>query len=162
MVFGTNPIRGFLCTLFLFITGRVRFDRSAVGKTLQTPDGKTFRVFRRVEILHRNRVRPEACFIVRFRPMRMSVTQNERFSKLPMIVFMGFKGFRSKYWCNDPKTGLCQGVYEWQTKQDAQRYSESIAMRFMARRSDPSTVSFNILDNSQRNVTLLGPWNKER
>ena len=49
MEFETNPIRGFLGTLFLFLTGRVRFDREAVGQTLQTTDGKTFRVFRRVD-----------------------------------------------------------------------------------------------------------------
>jgi hypothetical protein len=38
---------------------------------------------------------------------------------------MSFKGFRSKYWCDDPETGLCQD------------------------RSNPGTVDFMILDNSK-------------
>jgi hypothetical protein len=46
-----------------------------------------------------------------------------------MTIFMGFTGFRSKYWAVDYETGLCQGIYEWQTVADAKAYSESVAMR---------------------------------
>jgi hypothetical protein len=144
----TKPVRGFVMSLVLLATGRIRFDKSVKGKRIVTPDGKGFRIFRRVEIKS-PKPSPEARFIVRFKPSNMTLERNEKFSRIPMLVFMGFKGFRSKYWCDDQETGLCQGVYEWQTLEDAKNYSESIAMKFTTDRSDPGTVEFQILDNSE-------------
>jgi len=76
----------------------------------------------------------------------MSIPQNIRFSRLPMLIFMGFTGFRSKYWCVDDETGAYQGVYEWQTRADAERYVGSIALRFMANRSLPRSLTYRILE----------------
>ncbi len=45
-------------------------------------------------------------------------------------------------------TGLCQGLYQWQTVEDAESYSRSVAMRFMAGRSEPGSVQFTIIDQS--------------
>jgi hypothetical protein len=72
-----------------------------------------------------------------------------RFSVLPMMIFMGFRGFREKYWAVDKQTGLCQGLYQWQTLADAENYSTSVAMRFMTRRSYPESVHFQIIDQSK-------------
>jgi len=63
-----------------------------------------------------------------------------------MMVFMGFKGFSSKFWCVNKDTGLCQGLYKWQTVKDAENYSKSIAMKFMTRRSYPDSVEYEIID----------------
>jgi hypothetical protein len=79
----------------------------------------------------------------------MTIEENKRFSKIPMLVFMGFRGFCSKLWMVDEITGLCQGVYEWDTLQDAENYSKSIAAGFMTRRSVPGSVSFEIKDNKK-------------
>jgi len=62
---------------------------------------------------------------------------------------MGFRGFREKYWAVGRETGLCQGLYQWQTVEDAEHYATSIAMRFMTRRSVPARVHFKVIDQSK-------------
>lgn len=156
----TNPVYGFVRTLVLFITGRIRLLKKDIGKKIKMQDGKVFTIFRHVEIkrfLNKTK-HPEALFLIRFKPVDMSVEENIRFSRLPMMVFMGFKGFRSKYWCVDEKTGLCQGIYEWDTRKDAENYSKSIAVRFMNNRSEKGSVKFEIIKNIKENRTwgILG------
>ena len=68
-----------------------------------------------------------------------------------LLIFMGFKGFRSKYWCVNEETGMCQGVYEWDRMEDAKRYSKSIAVKNMTKRSVAGSVSFKVLPNSAAN-----------
>ena len=142
----TNPLLGFFRTVFLFLSLRVKFFKEDAGRMITMQDGKTFRVFRHVRIRASGSSGPGGVFVVRFRPKNMTVAQNIRFSLLPMMIFMGFHGFREKYWCVDDETGLCQGVYAWQTVQDAESYSKSIAMRFMTNRSDPESVSARVID----------------
>ena len=144
----TNPFFGILRTLFLFITGRVQFDKSVVGNRIIMKDGKAFTIFRRVDIKHYLKSEaPEALFIIRFTPT-MELHKNIRLSRVMLFVFMGFKGFRSKYWCVNENSGECQGIYEWDTKADAERYSQSIAIRNMTKRSVPGSISFEILENT--------------
>ncbi len=139
----TNPIAGFLRTVLLFICGRVRFVRENIGQMFPGEQGEKLTVFRQVVIRSR-RPDPQAVFTIRFQPKDMGVEQNKRFSRLPMMIFMGFRGFRAKMWMVDESTGVCQGVYEWQTMRDAENYSRSIALRFMTRRSVASSVEFKI------------------
>jgi hypothetical protein len=151
----TNPMLGFLRTLLLFLTFRVRYPRERVDQTITMEDGQTFRVFRHVRIRAARSPKPEGVFVVRFRPANMTVNQNIRFSLLPMMIFIGFHGFREKYWCVDDETGLCQGVYAWQTVEDAENYSKSIAMRFMTKRSDPESVSAKVIDQASDTYWLF-------
>ena len=134
-------------SLARLLTGRVHFLRAEIGETLTMEDGERFTVFRHVQV--KGADEPAAVFIVRFTPARMSVRQNIRFSILPMILLLGFRGFREKYWCVNPESGMCQGIYAWQTLADAEAYSESIALRFMTRRSQPGSVSHRILDQTR-------------
>ena len=142
-----NPIAGFFRTLFLFLTGKIHYDQAVKGKPLTMPDGETFTIFRRVEIQSKQ-PEPQAYFWVRFKPMNMGIQANIHFSLIPMMIFMGFSGFRSKYWGVNMQTGLCQGLYEWQTVEDAREYVQSIAMRFMTRRSDPASISYGIVEKA--------------
>lgn len=149
----TNPFFGLIATISLFIRGKVKFDRAAVGSVITMPDGARFTVFRRVIIaVPGGAPEPEAFFWVRFKPKGMGIRANIRFSRLPMMVFMGFTGFRSKYWAVDYETGLCQGLYEWRRVEDARSYSRSIAMRFMTGRSYPESVSFGVVDKSEEKL----------
>jgi hypothetical protein len=144
---GTNPVLGVARTFGLFLARRVHFQPEAVGSELETDDGSCYRVFRRV-VISSDAPPPAALFIVRFTPAHMTVKQNIRFSRLPLLIFMGFTGFRSKYWCVNDETGACEGVYEWQTRADAEAYSASIALRFMTNRSIPGSVSHRILERA--------------
>jgi hypothetical protein len=142
---GTNPILGLVRTMALLLHGRLRFHAEDVDSVLETDDGRRYRVFRHV-VIACHQSPPEALLIVRFTPAHMSIRANIRFSRLPLLVFPGFRGFRSKYWCVDDATGACEGVYEWQSRADAEAYADSIAMRFMTSRSLPGSVSWRILE----------------
>lgn len=142
----TNPFLGLIKTIGMFLMNKIHFNSNEIGRKIIMNDGAVFTIFRRVEISADEKKSPEAYFLVRFKPVDMTPEQNIRFSKKPMMVFMGFTGFRSKYWAVDFQTGLCQGLYEWEKIEDAEKYSKSIAMKFMAKRSDPKTVMFRIID----------------
>ena len=146
----TNPLIGFLRTAMLFITGNIKFDNASIGEIFTMDDGERFKVFRHVIIrpANKNIGDPQAVFMIRFLPENMTVEQNKRFSRIPMLIFMGFHGFRSKYWMVNEETGLCQGVYEWDTLQDAERYSKSIALRFITKRSVKGSVKYEIVDKT--------------
>ncbi|TFH40535.1 MAG: hypothetical protein E4G96_07320 [Chrysiogenales bacterium] len=82
----------------------------------------------------------------------MGTDENIRFSRLPMMVFMGFRGFRSKYWAVNHETGVCQGLYEWQTLTDAENYSKSMEMRYMTKRSFPESIEYGIVDKKKEKL----------
>jgi len=147
----TVILRALARTVFLLLMGRVRFPRSEIGRVLTMDDGAQFVVFRHVRV--RGRGDPAAQFIVRFTPAHMSVRQNIRFSLLPMLALLGMHGFREKFWCVNEETGMCQGIYAWQTPADAAAYAESIALRFMTRRSVEGSVWCQITD---RGITPPG------
>jgi hypothetical protein len=67
---------------------------------------------------------------------------------------MGFTGFRSKYRACNFDTGVCQGLYEWQTCRNAEDYSKSIAMKFMHKRSESGSVSYKIVDKWNENLSF--------
>ena len=60
-----------------------------------------FAIFRNVSIRTKQDKEPIGLFIVRFKPTNMTVKQNIKFSKIPMMVFMGFKGFSLIFWCKE-------------------------------------------------------------
>ena len=162
-----NPLRGVLRSLYLKTAGRVVFDDAAVGCRLETEDGDVYTIFRRVTIHPPGgaEAAPFGLFDVRFTPTA-DIAANLRLSKVLMWVFMGFEGFRSKYWGVNETTGECRGIYEWDTLQDVERYSKSIAVRNMTRRSKPGSVSFRVLENTAENrrfrILEVSPEERER
>ena len=131
----------------MFIGKKYLFDTSVIDKRIEMNDGNVFSIFRRVNVKGKNE--PEAYFLVRFKPKNMTAQENIKFSLKPMMIFMGFKGFRSKYWAVDYKSGLCQGLYEWQTLKDAESDSKSIAMKFMINRSESDSIMFRVIDKTK-------------
>ena len=129
---------------------RIHFNKEVVGQSLPSVYGveERFKIFRYAEIRKKAK-EPEAWFIVRFQLKNMDVRKNKVFSIFPMLLLFHFKGFRSKYWLMDEKTNTCMGVYRWQTLEDARRYSQSIAMKFMTKRSTPHSVKFCIGQGGQ-------------
>jgi hypothetical protein len=129
-------------SLVLIMSSRVRFLRRDVGQVVTMEDGERFTVFRHVRV--RAAGQPAGVFIVRFTPAHMSVRQNIRFSLLPMPPLLGMRGFHEKYWCVNPESGRCQGIYAWQTIADAEANSGSVALRFMTGRSQPGSVAHHL------------------
>jgi len=144
-----NPFRSFLNTLSYLLHRRLHFPKERQGEGLTMADGQTFTIFRQVRVdpAPGQPQNPQATLTVRFQVANMTARQNELFSLLPMPFFIGLPGFRSKLWTVNIQTGVSQGVYRWDTAEDAENYANSFAMRFMTRRSVPGSVSWQIIPN---------------
>lgn len=142
-----SPVKSFLVSLSNFIACRNSFPEDYNGQKLRMKDGAEFEIFRHVIVGNKQSLLNEkgAVFIVRFKLSKMSVEKNKRFSRFPIPMFIGLPGFRAKFWMCDSNTGFNQGIYQWETEQDAINYSKSFAVDFMAKRSDANSISFEIV-----------------
>ena len=141
-----RPFHSLLKTIGYIIKGRLHFPRHRIGESVTMEDGDNFTIFRHVVVSPSSNQGepPHAVFRVRFRIENMSPQQNKRFSLIPIPFFIGLPGFRSKLWMTNETTGFNQGVYEWNTIQDAHNYANSFAMKFMEKRSVPGSISYQI------------------
>jgi hypothetical protein len=139
--------RALLNTLGNAAMGRVHFPKGRVGETITMDDGRRFEIFRQaiVDAKDVKNTAPGARFIVRFRLANMSMEINKPFSLIPMPFCIGVPGFRNKLWTLDRESGDFQGIYEFDTVEDADNYAHSFAVTFMTGRSMPGSVSYKIL-----------------
>ncbi len=142
-----NPFLSLLKTLGYALRGRLHFHKDCIGEVLTMEDGQEFVIFRQVIVDPRQDQpeRPGATLRVRFHVAHMSARQNKIFSLLPIPFFIGLPGFRSKLWTLNESSGDSQGIYKWDTIQDAENYARSFAMKFMKIRSVPGSVSYEIV-----------------
>lgn len=142
-----NPFKSFVKANLYLLTGRLHFPRERTGEIIQMEDKTEFTIFREARLDPKDselKNPPGARFKVRFHVEKMSPKVNKIFSLFTIPFFIGLKGFRSKLWLLDEADGDCMGIYEWQTVEDARKYSESFAMRFMKKRSVEGSVFFKI------------------
>lgn len=144
-----NPFHSLIRVIGYFLTGRLHFPKERLAEVLTLPTGQQYSIFRQVVVDPdpKQPKRPEALFRVQFHLENMTPQQNKFFSIIPIPFFVGLPGFRSKLWTSDEETGDFQGIYEWDTMQDAKNYANSFAMKFMTRRSRPGSVRFEISRN---------------
>ena len=129
----------------LILWGRVHFLKDCIGD-VQHVEGEDYEVFRKV-ILDPSEDQPEkpgAIFIVRFRFSRFSARTNRFLSLIPIPFIVAQPGFRSKTWMMSDKTGTFQGLYEWNSMEDAEKYWVSFPMKLMKRRAIPETLNHEI------------------
>jgi hypothetical protein len=132
------------------LSGKIRFTKERIGQEILL-DGKHYRIFRQVFRKYKGELKPGGLFRVQFKVSTMSPSINKIFSWIPIPFFVGFPGFRSKIWMLDESTGYTAGIYEWQTIEDAENYSNSVAVRFMTRRSEIDSVKIELLANTPEN-----------
>lgn len=129
---------------------KLKMDKSVIGDSLTKEYGipENYRIFRHI-FYHKGKEIPEALFMIKFQLKRMNPKLNVLFSYIPMMVLIHMKGFREKYYLTDYQTGCCRGVYKWQTVADAENYSQSVAVKFMKKRSVAGSVHFKIIKENQ-------------
>jgi hypothetical protein len=141
-----TQISTFIKTITGITTGKIQFKRDEIGKTVQMLDGHRFTVFRHAIKKSKNQKgQKPAVLCVRFHLKGMSPERNIKFSLLPMLFILGLPGFREKYWMINRRNGDFQGLYEWNSLEEAQEYVNSFAMNFMTKRSIPGSVSYEII-----------------
>lgn len=147
-----NPVYSFLNTICLFIRRRICFLKGKIGKTLIMPDGQEYTVFREVKIAKKSAEKDfesePVVFRVRFLLQGMKTEDNIRFSKIPIPFFVGLPGFQAKLWTLNYKNNYFQGIYQWKSREYAEKYSKSFAYHFMASRSVEGSVSYEIISGT--------------
>ncbi|MFC2006058.1 hypothetical protein ACFLVG_03770 [Chloroflexota bacterium] len=134
-------------TLWYVATGRLHFARSRIGKLITMEDGQEYTVFRQVIVDSKRRqsAKPGAILIVSFDFAHGSPKQNKLLSLIPIPFIAGLPGFRSKTWALQQDSGGFQGIYEFDTIQNAETYQKSFAIKLMAKRAIPGSITFQII-----------------
>ncbi len=127
-----------------FLQGRLHLDKDVIGQVLHEDDD--YEVFRKIvlDAPEHETGNPEAVFRVTFHFRGLSSSTNKKLSLLPLPFIVAQKGFRSKTWMIGRKTGTFQGLYEWDTAEDARAYWNSFPMKMMKRRAVPSSLRHEI------------------
>ncbi len=143
--------------VFNVFSGRVRFPEEYVGANLTMEDGKNFTVFRRLKIEEKNDTDDEyAVFKVRFKFKSLKLKFNKRLSMIPVPFLVGMEGFREKYWTFDENTDYFQGIYQWESKEIAEKYPDSFIFKLMTKRSAPETLSYETIPNTDLSQYIKG------
>ena len=137
-------------SLRTYVVGRlwfnIYFPRSNIGKHIRIDSKDYAKIFRQVIIWNQCVDEKYASlFHVSFHLKSMSPRMNKFYSRLPIPFFVGLPGFCAKFWCIDTRNGDFHGFYKWQSKEHAMVYSKSYAMEFMAKRSVPESIYYEIM-----------------
>ncbi len=144
LILPLSPILSIFKTIGYLLTGRLRFPNDRVGEKVTGDGGQEFTVFRQV-VVDPGKGQPErpgALLTLRFRVTNMTPGVNRFYSVLPLVLYIGDKGFRSKLFTINGD--LCQSIYEWDTVLDAENYLQSLALKTILLRSVTGSFSSSI------------------
>ena len=130
----------------LCLHGRVHFPQSQNGDTVL--EKEEFTIFRKVVVdpVANQPIKPQASFRVYFQFARFSLKINKILSLIPIPFIIAQPGFRSKTWMSGKDTGTFQGLYEWDSVEDAEYYWNSFPLKLMKRRAIPDTLKYEIIE----------------
>jgi hypothetical protein len=139
-----NPVSSVFKTIGFVVTGRLHFPTQRIGQVVIDEEGRQFTIFREVVVdpTKSQPKHPGAILTLHFRVTNMSPAANKFFSLLPLPLYIGDPGFRSKLFTINGE--YCQSIYEWDTVQDAENYVSSMALKSILRRAVPGSVSCKI------------------
>jgi hypothetical protein len=136
-------------TIGNLLRGYVHFPKEYVGEVLTMEDGKMFTVFRRLKVDGKGYNPDDLAVIkVRFKFKNLSTGANKRLSIIPAPFLMGMTGFREKNWTINENTNDFQGIYQWTSREMAERYPDTFIFKLMTKRAAPGTVSYEIIPNT--------------
>jgi hypothetical protein len=111
------------------LEGRLRFPQERIGEVLELPDGTTFVVYRETALERSSDPSADGVVLI----FRMEVPdpgvgetlREVLFDPLANVAtpfFVGMPGFRRKVWLAGDRRGEFLELYEWRTKDDADRF----------------------------------------
>ncbi len=141
-----SPTKSIVRTMGFIVTGRLHFPKAQIGKEVTDENGNKFTVFREVVVdpTSNQPKQPGAVLVLHFRVTNMTPEQNKLYSLLPLPLYIGDKGFRTKLFTINGE--YCQSIYEWDTVQDARNYLASMALKTVQMRSVPGSFSYKIIE----------------
>ncbi|MFW9997431.1 MAG: hypothetical protein ACFFD4_35635 [Candidatus Odinarchaeota archaeon] len=144
-----SGIHSFFKTLYLVLRKRLHLPKDRNGEVIKGSNGKEYVIFRGLTVDPKKN-QPEksgALLKLQFNFKSGSARKNKRLSKIPIPFIAGLQGFRSKYWMIYEPSGGFQGIYEWDSVQDAENYKKSFAVKLLTKRAVPGSLNFEIVQN---------------
>ena len=137
-------------TVWRLLTGRVRLSKDRLEQVLTMEDGEAHVVFREVRVASFRPVPTGSMTVlkVRFKFASFSPAVNRRLSLIPIPVITGMPGFRQKTWTFCDKNGYSQGIYQFESIDQAEGYRHSPVMRILEKRSVPGSTSYELLSGT--------------
>jgi len=131
---------------YYWLCGRVHSPKKRSGEVIHGKEA--FIIFRQVVLdPGANKIeRSGARLAVRFQFRRFSLRTNRILSLIPIPFIIAQPGFRSKIWMSEKRTGEFQGLYEWDTVDDAEKYRFSFPMKLMNKRAVPESLTYEIME----------------
>lgn len=131
------------------VKGCVHFPEEHYDAELKMEDGKSFHVLRRLKVEGKNNgTEGNAVFIVRFRFEDLKLEINKNLSMIPAPFLINMEGFREKYWTFNEDTDWFQGIYQWESREAAEKYPDSFIFKLMTKRSAQGTLFYKIIPNN--------------
>lgn len=128
--------------------GLVHFPKEYMGKIFTMEDGQEFTAFRHLIVDPKKASNTSlAVFKVRFKFSSLPLRINKRLSLFPTPFLIAQPGFRQKIWTINDK-GFFQGIYQWESKEFAEKYLESFIFKKMTKRSAEGTLSYEIIPDT--------------
>ena len=146
-------------TVWRLLTGRVRLSKDRLEQVLTMEDGEAHVVFREVRVASFRPVPTGSMTVlkVRFKFASFSPAVNRRLSLIPIPVITGMPGLRQKTWTSCEDSGYSQGIYQFESLEQAEGYRNSPIMRILEKRSVPGSTSYEIYPG-----TLIGDYLESR
>jgi len=127
---------------------RVHFSKRYIGKNLLMEDGQEFQVIRHLKIdPKKSPEKSAAVFKVRFKFSGLSLRVNKRLSMIPVPFLIAKPGFHQKIW-TVTEDGYFQGIYEWASKEFAEKYPQSFIFKLMTKRSAEGTLFYEVIPDT--------------
>ena len=88
-----------------------------------------------------------AVFKVRFRFSGLPLAVNKRLSIFPVPFLIAKSGFQQKIWAVT-EDGWFQGIYQWASRNSAQKYQQSFIFKMMTKRSVEGSLSYEVIPDT--------------
>lgn len=160
-----NPVFSVVNYTLHAVSGRVRISRS--GREIKLFHDKVFTAFRHLEFRKRETAEPTVFWVRFILPEETNFARNLRKDERYLPFLSGQPGLREKYWGLHAPSHEYLGLYEWSSRRRAERYSHSLALRFILRYADPDSVQQGILADktlrgliSEEDFIVFNPFHK--
>jgi hypothetical protein len=140
-----NPITSTIKTIGFAVTGRLHLPAEHIGNIVTSAEGEGFTIFREVVVdpTSDQPGHPGAILTIHFKVTNMSPQLNQLYSLVPLPLYIGYPGFRSKLFTINGED--CQSIYAWDSVQEAQNYVNSVALKTILMRAVPGSVHWEIV-----------------
>ena len=132
------------------LSGRIRFPKEHTGKLLINENGDEYYVFSDTQVTSSGSrlAGPKAVLRVRFKFDRYSDAVNRRLFLLFTPVITGMPGFHRKIWSVCEPRGVYQGIYQFESVEQAENYKRSAVIWILEKRSVPGSISYELLSDT--------------